>query len=210
MKEKKQIGRAATPPNNTFVMTERRGHEAWARLTMESPRAGMLLHVLVSRVGPQNMVIASQKTLARLIGCNERTIRRAIKDLVEGNWIQRLCVGGTVHGYVVNSQVVWAENRGTRHLSVFDARVIIDHHDLDEHEAMLDGRQLRRLPLLTPPDEIAFPDGDGEPGDQTLLPGMEPVLYRGNEDHQPTGDPELDQIGFDGLTERERRAKNAN
>lgn len=204
MSEKKQIGRAATPPNMTFVMTERKGHEAWARLTMQSPRAGMLLHVLVARIGPQNMVIASQKTLAKLLGCNERTVRRAIKDLVDGNWIQRLCVGGTVHGYVVNSQIVWGESRGVRHLSVFDARVIIDQDDLDAHEAMLDGRKLRRLPLLTPPDEIALPDGEGEPGCSGLLPGMEPSLYRGDED-VPGGDPELDQLDFDGQTERDRQ-----
>lgn len=202
MSTDKQIGRAANPPKLTFVMTERKAHEAWAKLTLSSPRAAMLLHVLVARIGPQNMVVASQKTLAKLVGCNERTIRRAIADLVEGCWIQRLCIGGTVHGYVVNSQVVWGENRGTRGMTVFDARIIIDQEDQDKKEAMLDGRQLRRIPLLTPPDEIAFPDGEGEPGANGCLPGMEPVLHRGDVDlDQPdlfTGETMRDKLEAEG------------
>lgn len=179
--EQKQLGRAATPKKMTFVMTERAAHEAWAKLTLKSPRAAMLLHILIARIGPQNAVVASLKTLAKLMGCNRRTVQRAVADLVEGNWIQRFCVGGTVHGYVVNSQVVWGENRGTRQYTVFDARIIVDLDDQDDQEAMLNGQSLRRLPLLTPPDEIALPQGEGEPGCSGLLPGMEPSLYRGED-----------------------------
>ena len=67
----------------TWVQTERAAHEQWSLLTMSSPRAAAVMHRLVSIMGHQNAVVISQKTLAKMMGCNERTIRRAIDDLVK-------------------------------------------------------------------------------------------------------------------------------
>ena len=104
------IGRPAHTPARrgaSWVQTERASHEAWSRLVIRKPMAAAVLHTLVARMGDQNAVVVSQKTLAALIGVTDRTIRNAIQVLVAENWVQvvRLNGPGTVSAYVVNSAV---------------------------------------------------------------------------------------------------------
>ena len=158
------------------MQTERAAHEAWSKLTMQSPRAAALMHRLVSLMGHQNAVVVPQRTLAKMLGCTERTIRNALDDLKRGNWVQVVQIGasGTVNAYVVNSAVAWGEKREQiGQLSVFHATVIADA--ADQPAGVLDRTDLRRVPVIYPPEE-ALPVGNGEPGAQIPLPGMEPVV----------------------------------
>lgn len=162
----------------TWVQTERKAHEAWAQLTMKSPRAAAVMHTLVANMGHQNAVVIGQKTLAKLVGCSLRTVQYALADLERDLWIQIVQIGssGTVNAYVINSEIAWAESRDQIHrLSVFSAQVIADA--TDQTADKLSRRDLRKLPLVVPPEE-ALPHGDGEPGAQTLLPGFEPTVPR--------------------------------
>jgi DNA-binding transcriptional regulator YhcF (GntR family) len=134
------------------------------------------MHTLVARMGHQNAVVISQKLLAKLVGCNERTIRRAIEDLERDRWIQVVQLGtaGTMNAYVVNDTVAWGQRRDQKlTLSVFSAAVVADVDD--QSEFTLEARALRRLPVIYPPEQ-ALPSGPGEPGAQMLLDGMEPVI----------------------------------
>jgi DNA-binding transcriptional regulator YhcF (GntR family) len=181
----RRLGTPAPDARKTWVQTERKAHEAWSKLTMESPRAGAVMHRLVALMGHQNAVMISLKALAKLMGCNERTVRRAISDLEKGNWIQVVQLGqsGTVNAYVVNDRVAWGEKR--EHLptlSVFSARIVADA--ADQSEQTLDKAPLRRLPIIVPPEE-AIPHGEGEPGVQIALPGFEAVIPAGREDSEP-------------------------
>jgi DNA-binding transcriptional MocR family regulator len=160
------------------VQTERAAHEAWGRLTMKSPRAAALMHRLVSMMGHQNAVVVSQKTLAKLVGCSLDTIKRAVRELESERWIDvvRINGPGTVAAYVVNSAVAWGERRDLIGvLSVFHATVIADAED--QPEGALERKDLRRVPIIVPPEE-ALLAGEGEPGAQIALPGMEPVVVR--------------------------------
>ena len=67
-------------------------------------------------MGHQNAVVVSQKTLAKLMGCNPRTVQRAVADLVSDRWIQAVSLGGagTINAYVVNDQVAWGQPRDQR------------------------------------------------------------------------------------------------
>lgn len=171
------IGKPARSKHRTWVQTERAAHEAWAMLTLKHPRAAMLLHHLVARMGDKNAVVASQKTLARLMGVNERTVRRAVVDLSEGRWIQvvRLNGPGTVSAYVVNDRVAWGQDRGSMHkVSTFSATVVADADD--QPEGSLTHDDLRQIPALYPGDQ-QMPSGPGEdPPSQPALDGMEPDL----------------------------------
>ncbi|MBF0562411.1 MAG: helix-turn-helix domain-containing protein [Alphaproteobacteria bacterium] len=144
---------------------------------MRNPRASGVLHKLVAMMGHQNAVVIPQKTLAKVCGCSERTIRNALPDLISGNWIQVVQLGpaGSVNAYIVNSSVAWGEKRDHLHLSVFDARIVADADDQPDHR--LDQRtELRRIPVLFP-GETQLPAGDGlPPPSQPSLPGMEPDL----------------------------------
>ena len=176
MGEPKKLGAPARYGRNTWVQTERAGHEAWAKLTMESPKAAAVMHHLVANMGHQNAVVISQRTLAKMLGCSLRTIKYAVADLVDGKWVQVVQIGqhGTVNAYVVNSTVAWGESRDMiGRLSVFHAAVVADADE--QSEETLGRAELRKLPIIYPPEE-AIPFGDGEPGAQTLLPGFEPVI----------------------------------
>lgn len=173
----KKLGTYVDTNPKTWVQTERAAHEAWGLLSMKSPRAAALLHQLVANMGSQNAVVASQATLAKMLRCDPRTIRRAIEDLVEENWIQCVSMGGagTVNAYIVNDQVAWGEKRDNMpRLSLFTARVIADIDD--QSESTLNRSQLRKIPVIYP-NERQLPSGPGaEPPSQPAIPGMEPDL----------------------------------
>ena len=158
----------------SWVQTERAGHEAWARLGIRSPIASAILHTLVARMGNQNAVVVSQKTLASLIGVTDRSVRSAIQLLTAERWMQvvRLNGPGTVCAYVVNSAVAWGEKREKLSLSVFSANVIADAED----QFSVDHADLRQIPTLFA-SEKQLPSGPGEdPPSQPSIPGMEPDL----------------------------------
>ncbi|EBK9001268.1 helix-turn-helix domain-containing protein [Salmonella enterica subsp. enterica serovar Ohio] len=170
-----KLGAPAKNKPGTWVQTERKAHEAWAGLIARKPRAAMLLHHLVAQMGHQNAVVISQKTLAKLLGVNERTVRRAVADLVEERWIQVVRLGrGKEAAYVVNDRVAWGQPRDQLRLSVFSAAVVADFDDQDE--ALLGHGDLRRIPTLYP-GEQQLPSGPGEePPSQPALDGLEPDL----------------------------------
>ena len=122
-----KLGAPARNKPGHWVQTERKAHEAWANLIAKKPRAAMLLHHLVAQMGHQNAVVVSQKTLAKLMGIHERTVRRAVADLVEDRWIAVIRIGsGKEAAYVVNDRVAWGQPRDQLRLSVFSATVVAD------------------------------------------------------------------------------------
>jgi len=169
------IGTPAQPKSGHWVQTERKAHEAWAALIGRKPTAAALLHHLVAQMGHQNAVVVGQKTLAKMLGVSERTVRRAVTDLVEEHWIQVVRIGrGKEAAYVVNDRVAWGQSRNQLRLSVFSATVVADHEDQDAET--LGHGDLRRIPALHP-GEQQMPSGEGmDPPSQGLLEGMEPDL----------------------------------
>lgn len=164
------------PRRGHFVQTDRAAHEAWARLATKHPGASALLHVLAANVGDQNAVVASHKILARLMGASASTVKRALKTLSDGNWIEvhRIGANGTVNAYVLNSRVAWAEGRDRLRYARLKADVLLAEDEqeagaLDEPKAAL-----HNLPRL---GELQIPAGSGLPPiSQPSFPGMEHSL----------------------------------
>ena len=180
---------------SAFVQTEREAHEAWVHLIRKKPRAAMVMHKLVANMGSQNAVVVSQRTLAKMLEIHERTVRRAIRDLEEGRWIQVVKIGaGREAAYVINDRVAWAQRRGSRlHVSLFSAQIIADADDQTE-KTLESQAPLRRIPVLYP-GERQVPHGPGEdPPSQAILEGMEPDL--------PTRDLPEEQSFFDEFMQR--------
>lgn len=170
-----EIGAPATRPAS-WVQTDRRAHEAWARLIAKKPRAAELLHHLVAVMGHQNAVVVSQKVLAHMMCRSIDTVQRAIKDLAVDNWISvvKLHGPGSVSAYVVNSRVAWGQARDQLTLSVFSASVVADEADQDP--TLLGSGDLRKIPTLFP-GEMQLPSGRGEdPPSQPHIDGFEPEL----------------------------------
>ncbi len=170
-----EVGVSAKTKTGQWVQTERKTHEAWARLIARRPRAAALVHILVAQMGHQNAVVVSQTVLAKMMGCSVETVKRAVRDLVAENWIQVVRIGkGKEAAYVVNDRVAWGQSRDQLRLSVFSATVVADFDD--QEEVMLGGGDLRRIPALYP-WERQLPAGMGEdPPSQPSMDGMEPDL----------------------------------
>lgn len=169
------IGVPAKNKPGQWVQTDRKTHEAWARLVMRKPRAAALAHHLVAQMGHQNAVVISQALLAKIMGCSIETVKRAVRDLVAERWVSVVRLGkGKEAAYVINDRVAWGQSRDQLRLSMFSAAVVVDYDDQDE--ALLGYGDLRRLPTIYP-GEMQLPSGPGEePPSQPTIPGMEPEL----------------------------------
>lgn len=159
-----------------FVQTDRAAHEAWARLGIKHPGAASLLHVLVANVGDQNAIVASHKVLANIMGASASTVKRALKTLEAGNWIEVVQIGasGTVNAYVINSRVAWAEGRDKLRYSRLQAEVLVA--EVEQPAGTLDANKvaLHSFPRLS---ELQIPSGQGlAPVSQPSFPGMEADL----------------------------------
>jgi Crp-like helix-turn-helix domain len=200
-----------------WVQTERKAHEAWGRLVTSSPRAAALLHQLVAHMDESAAVVTTHSTLAKMCGCSPETIKRAIKDLQLGNWIQVVQIGGkgAALAFVINSRVAWATSRDMLHLAVFSARVIADRSD--QNDVCLSTEKLRRIPVLHP-GELQLPTGDGlPPPSQSSFDGLEPdlpqILQEDESNYRGSGFSKADLImaaaydDFPELFEKQKKVK---
>ena len=166
-------------PLRGFVQTDLATHEAWSKLTMEKPAAAALLHKLIVLADRDNLVVASHAALAEQLGVSAMTIRRAIKALREGDWIDSAQVGGagTVNAYVLNSTVAWRKRRDGLRYAAMRGTVLLSG---SEQSGRVLSQQARRLRHQVPgllADEIQLPGGEGlPPVSQPLLDGFLPDL----------------------------------
>jgi len=165
-----QLGTNAEPKTGSWVQVDRAAHEQWGMLCAKHASAASLLHHIIARMGHQNALVASQATLAAMMGASLSTAKRAIAVLKAGRWIQVVNVGtGGTHAYVVNDRVAWGEARGMmQHVSIFSATVVASAGDQDV-ATLEDTTPLRRIPVIYP-GERQLPAGPGsEPPAQAQL-----------------------------------------
>lgn len=181
-----KLGKAVVSQKQTWVQTERATHVAWGRLALTNPSAAAVMHQLVAVMDKQNAVAVSHKTLAALVGVSVTTVKRALGFLEESRWLQTVRIGptGSVNAYVINERVAWADYRDNKRFAVFSARIVADVDD--QTRLCLDPSDLRRVPVIHPPEE-ALPVGDWPPGAQAQLPGFEAVVTG-----SPIDDDDLD------------------
>ncbi len=163
-------------PKGNWVQTEREAHEAWAKLIRKSPIAAQVMHILTARVGEHNAVVISQKNLAKLVGCSDRSIRNAINLLTTDCWIEVRQIGdrGTVNAHIINDRVAWITSRDSLQYSLFSATVVVSSNEQPDENELGQQEPLRRLPKV---GELQLPTGDGlPPPSEPTLPGMEPDL----------------------------------
>lgn len=162
----------------TWTQTERATHEAWGKLSMESPRAASLAHFLVAHMDAStNAVVASWRTLAELSGMSTATVRRAMKDLEDRNWVEGVQLGGGgAKAWVVNSRVAWAKARNDHRYAAFNARVLAAGSEQPAKALEDDRPALRRIPVISR-GEQQLPSGpNAEPPTQPSLDGFEQPL----------------------------------
>lgn len=170
--KKQPLGVNAGPDRKgiTWTQTELSTHQAWAKLINSEPKAGALMHMLVSLVGHDNAVVASQAVLAKMMGSSTRSIRRWLDVLHERKWIQIVRLRGTVSAYLVNDTVSWHKDRKSLpQISRFRAAVIVDPDEQDQQAEEMEQDKLRRIGMVYPTD-VQQPVGeDDDPPTQPAL-----------------------------------------
>lgn len=179
-KKTSALGTSAEPELGRWVQTDRKAHEEWGKLAMQSPKSAALLHLLVARMGNKNAIVASQGVLAELMDCSLATVKRALAVLKENQWIEVVQVGsnGTVNAYVINDRVAWGQPRHLiPHLSTFSANVIASAKE-QPSGAIENKAPLMKIPVLFR-GEIQLPAGEPAepPVQEALIPNDIPALY---------------------------------
>jgi DNA-binding transcriptional MocR family regulator len=134
--------------------------------------------VIVAQMGRHNVLVVSQKTLAKLAGCSRATLQRALDVLRESNWIEVRQIGqtGTANAYIVNDRIAWSGARDSMRYSLFSAAVVICADEQPDRENLVSQPPVRRLPVVYA-GEQQLPAGAGlPPPSQPSLEGLEPDL----------------------------------
>lgn len=183
------------PDNRHWVQVGRRESERVAELIRKKPQAASLLFSLVRHMDKRGAVAASQQTLAEIQGVSKVTIKRAVRTLREGNWIDVVRIGSTggTYAYAVNGRVAWADRREKMpRFAHFQASVLAVESEQDEP---VDGRpQLETVPTALPGEEPTYTGEGDDPPSQQSLEGLEPVLFRDQEGNEWEPDPETGEL----------------
>lgn len=110
------------PATFGWLQFEKKALGELTKLSMASPAAMGTLMYLVNHMSRSNALVVSQQAIADGIGGKRETVNRALRYLVQHNFVQIIKAGG-VSVYVVNSRVAWQGERGARY-AAFGADVI--------------------------------------------------------------------------------------
>ena len=101
-----------------------------ARLVLmrDFPDADGLLHQIIGQCGDTNALVASHRTLARLINVEDTdTVASAVAVLKSQRWVDVRQIGEspTVNAYLLGSRAVWTAGQDTARSATFKASVVI-------------------------------------------------------------------------------------
>jgi hypothetical protein len=150
------------PATFGWLQFEKKAIGELTKLSMASPAAMGTLMYLVNHMSRSNALVVSQSAIADGIGGKRGTVNKAIKYLVDHNFVQIIKAGG-VSVYVVNSRVAWQGVRGERY-AAFGADVIaIESEQTGELD---DLPPLKRVPVLHDGERVLVGNEEGPPPDQ--------------------------------------------
>lgn len=108
-----------------FVQVYAPGWKALSALAAESDAAAIRLYAFLAEAsGHDNALVATYATLAGELGMAERTIRRAVRRLEEGEHLVVLKLGNT-SVYVLNPDEVWKTAQEHKRFCSFRTRALV-------------------------------------------------------------------------------------
>lgn len=109
-------------PTFGWLQFEKKALKELQKLAISSPAAMGTLMYMVNRMSRSNALVVSQQAIADELNIKRESVNRAVKHLVEHNFVQVIKAGGA-SVYVVNSRVAWQGDRGARY-AAFGADVV--------------------------------------------------------------------------------------
>lgn len=153
------------PPTFGWLQFEKKALKELQNMAIRSPAAMGTLMYMVNRMSRSNALVVSQQAMADELNIKRESVNRAIKHLVEHNFVQVIKAGGA-SVYVVNSRVAWQGNRGERY-AAFGADVIALEN---EQPGELDNLPpLKGVPKLHEGERLLVGNEAIEPPDQGEL-----------------------------------------
>lgn len=150
------------PATFGWLQFEKKALGELTKLSMASPAAMATVMYLVNHMSRSNAIVVSQQAIAEGIGAKRETVNRALRYLVQHNFIQIIKAGG-VSVYVVNSRVAWQGDRGAR-FAAFGADVIAI--ESEQTTDLDDVRPLHKVPVLFDGERLLVGNEEMPPPDQ--------------------------------------------
>ena len=151
-------------PTFGWLQFEKKALKELQVLAIKSPAAMGTLMYMVNRMSRSNALVVSQQAMADELGIKRESVNRAVKHLVDHNFLQVIKAGGA-SVYVVNSRVAWQGNRGERY-AAFQADVIAiegeQTTDLDDKTPLKSVPKLHEGERLLVGNEAIEPPDQGE------------------------------------------------
>ena len=153
------------PATFGWLQFEKKALKELQVLAIKSPAAMGTLMYMVNRMSRSNALVVSQQAMADELGIKRESVNRAIKHLVEHNFVEVIKAGGA-SVYVVNSRVAWQGNRGAR-FAAFGADVIA--LESEQNSPIDDLPPLKGVPKLHEGERLLVGNEALEPPDQGEL-----------------------------------------
>ena len=149
-----------------YYMMSRAAEKNLRALQAANPAASLVFSVIREnmQIGT-NAVAISNTAFCKIIGKSRATVTRAIKHLVDHNYVQIVKVG-TTNTYVVNEQVAFAGSAGQRK-AVFSATVVA--HECEQDEGWDQVKKLKAIPVIYEDERAILGCDDLPPPDQRDL-----------------------------------------
>ena len=150
------------PATFGWLQFEKKALKELQILSIKSPAAMGTLMYLVNHMSRSNALVVSQQAIADELGIKRESVNRAVKHLVDHNFLEVVKAGGA-NVYVVNSRVAWQGDRGARY-AAFGADVIAFE---SEQTSNLDNLPaLKSVPKLFDGERLLVGNEEGPPPDQ--------------------------------------------
>jgi len=167
-----QLSDVVIPGQATFAMVEKQALANLDELIQVDPHAARLIVSLIRLLEAHggNVVVISNKAIEELLGVSRSTAMRSLRLLKEGNWVQRIRIGGA-NALAINNAVAWVGPRGAMAHAAFTATVVASRSEQDAET--LQSIQPKKLPAVLR-GEIPIQVGSLTPPGQEIIPGIEP------------------------------------
>ena len=153
------------PATFGWLQFEKKALKELQNLAIKSPAAMGTLMYMVNRMSRSNALVVSQQAIADELHIKRESVNRAIKHLVEHNFVQVIKAGGA-SVYVVNSRVAWQGDSGAR-FAAFGADVVALE---SEQSGPIDNLPpLKGVPKLHEGERLLVGNEPIEPPDQGQL-----------------------------------------
>ena len=154
------------PNTYGWLQLEKKAAQELQRLIQASPTAASTLMYMVNNMSRSNALVVSQQAIANGIGAKRESVNRAVRYLVEHNFIQVIKAAGA-SVYVVNSRVMWQSNRGERY-AAFGADIVAIESEQDP-VTMDKTEPLKAVPHLVEGERLLVGNEPIDPPDQGEL-----------------------------------------